>query len=112
MAVSLFHTATEYVANSITFTRGAVGDITNVGVYHNTDPSVIPAASDFTDVALEDGTALPLPHLAQSGVIDILSLIGPKGGDVELTAGDYQRWCLVQTATEDIIRMVDTLTIV
>lgn len=41
----------------------------------------------------------------------MLSLVGPRDGDVVLTPGDYQRFVLVQTATEDIIRKTDTVTI-
>ncbi len=49
--------------------------------------------------------------LSTTGLVEVLSLIGPKNGDVVLTAGDYQRFVLVQTATEDIIRKIDTVTI-
>jgi hypothetical protein len=109
--VSLYHTGTEYVANAITFTRGNVSDVVSVGVYHNTNPTTIPAVGDFTTCILVDGTVLPLPPLGETGFIDILSLIGPRGSGITLTPGDYQRWCLISTATEDIIRMVDTITI-
>lgn len=102
----LFHTATEYVANQLTISRGSVEDIVTVGVYHDEDPGNIPEVGDFTAVTLVDGTG----PLAEGGRIDVLSLIGP-GGDEELVPGDYQRWVLVQTATENIIRRVDVLEI-
>lgn len=113
MAVLLYHTGTENVANTLTFERGSVADVTGVGVYHTIDPTTVPAVTDFTTVSIVDGTADPLPAGAEAGKIDVMSLIGPKtGADVALsTAGDYQRWVLVQTATEDIIRKVDVLTI-
>ncbi|SET43687.1 hypothetical protein [Nonomuraea wenchangensis] len=107
----IFHTATEYVANAITITRGSVADIVSVGVYHTTDPNSVPSVEDFTSVTLVDGTAAEPDPLAEAGVIDVLSLIGPRNGEVELTAGDYQRFVLITTATEDIIRKVDVLTI-
>jgi hypothetical protein len=110
MAVSIYNTGTEYVANAITMTRGVIADILSVGVYHNVNPATIPAVGDFTTVTLVNGTTIPTPDLAEVGFVDILSLIGP-GGDIVLTAGDYQRWCLIVTATENIIRKIDTITI-
>lgn len=107
----IYRTGTEYTANQITLTRGTVGDITAVGVFHSTDPSVIPAVEDFTIVQLVDGTATPPDELAETGKVDVLALIGPRGGDVTLTPGDYQRWVLVQTALEDIVRRPDVLSI-
>lgn len=112
MAVTLYNTATEYVANAISITRGTVSDILSVGVYHNTNPATIPAVGDFTTVQLVDGTEIPLPPLGEAGFIDILSLIGPGGSaDVDLAPGDWQRWCLITTAAENVIRKVDTITI-
>jgi len=107
----LYRTATEYVANEITLLRGSAADIVEVGVYHDEDPNNVPAVEDFTPVALVDGTASPPDPLAENGRIDVLSLVGPRDGDVELQPGDYQRWILIKTATEDIIRKVDVLTI-
>lgn len=107
----VYSTATEYVANAITITRGSVSDIVSVGVYHTLDPNEVPAVAEFTTVTLADGTEEPLPPLAEAGVIDVLSLIGPRNGQVSLTAGDYQRFVLITTATEDIIRKVDVLTV-
>lgn len=109
--VEIFSTGTEYVANELTITRGSVDDIVSVGVYHTADPEEIPDVEDFTEVTLVDGTAVPPDSLAEAGKIDVLSLIGPRNGDVTLAAGDYQRWVLVTTATEDIIRRPDTLTV-
>lgn len=110
--VSLYHTGTEYVANEITLHRGDVAAINAVGVYHTLDPEEIPATTDFVTVTLVDGTS-PGDPLAEDGKIDVLSLIGPKiAADVNLsTPGDYQRWVLVQTDDEDIIRRPDVLEI-
>lgn len=107
----IYRTGTEYTANQITLTRGSVSDITAVGVFHSTDPSVIPEVDDFTIVQLVDGTTTPPDELAETGKVDILALVGPRGGNVTLPPGDYQRWVLVVTATEDIIRRPDVLTI-
>jgi hypothetical protein len=109
MAVELFTSATEYVANELTILRGTVDDIVSVGVYHTTTPNDIPTVAEFTTVTLADGTADPPDPLAEGGKIDVMSLIGPRSGDVTLTPGDYQRYVLVVTATEDIIRRVDTV---
>lgn len=104
--VSLFKSGTEYVANEITMLRGATSDILSVGVYHTTNPLEIPDVVDFVTVQLVEE---PDP-LAEVGKIDILSLVGPRDGDVNLSvAGDYQRWILIVTATEDIIRRVDVI---
>lgn len=108
-----YRTATEYIANELTITRGVVGDITSVGVYHNVDPNTVPAIADFTTVSLVDGVKVPPDALAEVGKIDVLSLIGPKvGAHLDLaTPGAYQRWVLIRTANEDVIRKVDVLTI-
>jgi hypothetical protein len=108
MAVEMFLGGTEWFANEITLLRGTVADITGVGVYHNTNPNTRPAIADFITVTLEDGTG----PLAEAGKIDIMSRIGDKvGADWQPTvAGDYQRWALIQTAQEDIIRKLDTVT--
>ena len=115
MAVTLHNSATEYLSNALTITRGTIADITSVGVYHDTNPATIPAVLDFTTVTLADGTAGSGGtnyQLAITGEIDVVSLIGSKAGaDLSLAAGDYQRWVLVQTTAEDIIRKVDTLTV-
>lgn len=103
--VDLYHTATEYLANAITITRGSVTDIISVGVYHTLSPTLIPEESDFTVVTL----VKPGDPLAQGTNTDVLSLVGPADGDVVLTAGDWQRWVLVKTSTEVIIRKVDVV---
>lgn len=108
MAVSLFNTATEYVANQLTFIRGTSADVTGVGVYHDVNPATVPAVLDFTMVDLVEA---PDP-LAEGSKIDVLSLIGPDNGGLPLEPGVYQRWVLVTTATENIIRRPDTITIV
>lgn len=108
-SVSLYHTATEYVANSLTFSRGSASDVTSVGVYHTTDPADIPAVSDFTIVTLVQ----PGDPLAEGQNIDVLSLIGPGvGADLSLTAGDYQRFVLIETSTEQIIRRPDVISVI
>jgi hypothetical protein len=104
----LYSTATEYLANALTFTRGSVADITMVGVYHTLDPLEVPDEADFIEVQL---VASPNP-LAEGANIDILSLVGPGvGADVTLAVGDWQRWVLVKTNTETIIRKIDVVTI-
>ncbi len=110
MAVTQFTMATEYTANELTLKRGDVSDIVYVGVYHNINPNTKPTLAEFTEVTLVDGTG----PLADGTKIDVLSLIGPKvGADLNLSvAGDYQRWVRVSTATEDVIRKVDVITIV
>lgn len=110
MPVEQFTMATEYIANEITLNRGSVSDIVTVSVYHNVNPNTKPALGDFTTVTLVDGTG----PLADGTKIDVLSLVGPKvGAHLNLsTPGDYQRWVKISTATEDIIRKVDVITIV
>lgn len=109
MAVDMFLNGTEWFANEITILRGTVADITAVGVYHNINPNVQPLVTDFIIVTLEPGTG----PLAEAGKIDIMSRIGHKSTPhwVPPAAGDYQRWALIQTAQEDIIRKLDTVTI-
>ena len=109
MGVSLYNTATEYVASALSLLRGTAADITGVGFYA-TATSSIPAVGDFTTTTLVDGTGGVVPPLGVAGEIDVLSLIG-GGGDVTLTAGDYQVFILITTATENIIRKVDVLTV-
>ena len=121
MATSLFSTATEYIANAITLTRGKVSDIKPVGIYTNTNPNIIPTPAQFTTVLLVDGTGTPpLPPLAVAGEIDVVTKVGPGGtiagttvpaGDLTLVAGSYQVWILIVTASEAIVRKIDTLTV-
>ena len=111
MAVELYSTATEYVAVKVTELRGDVADIVSVGVYHDLDPNAVPDVVDFTEVTLVDGTADPPDALSETGVIDILALIGPRSGDVTLTAGDWQQFVLLSTATEDVIRKTGVVTV-
>ena len=107
--VDLYSTATEYLANAITITRGSVDDITEVGVYHTTDPSYVPEEDDFTPAQLVE----PGDPLAQGSLIDVISLIGPASPvgaqHIELAPGTHQRWVLVKTAVEVIIRKVDVV---
>mgnify|MGYP000970236446 CR=1 FL=1 len=58
MAVEIFSTSTEYIANEITISRGTVADITAVGVYHSEDPNSRPDVTDFTTVQLVDARFL------------------------------------------------------
>lgn len=109
MAVQLYSTGTEYLANALTFTRGTVADVTSVGVYHTLNPSEVPAEVDFTAATLITNPADPL---AEGDKIDVVTLIGPGTGAFEtLTVGDWQRWVMVKTANETIIRKVDVVTI-
>lgn len=110
MAVELYNTATEYLANELVFVRGNPTDISNVGVYHNINPNVVPVVGDFTSVYFVDNPNSD--PLAEGDKNDVLSLVGPKiGAHLQLTPGDYQRWVLVQTSNENIIRRVDVVTI-
>jgi hypothetical protein len=112
VAVTLYHTGTEFTSNAITLLRGVTADIVNVGVYHDVNPANIPAVVAFTSVTLADGTADPPSDLAVPGELDVVALIGPKAGaQLMLAAGVYQRWVLVQTAAQDLIRAVDTVTV-
>jgi hypothetical protein len=117
MSATLYSTATEYIANTLTITRGSVSDISSVGIYVNTNPNTIPTVGSFTAVLLVDGTILPKPPLAVTGQVDVVTKVGPGGSGVSagdlpsLTAGSYQVWILVKTASEAIIRKVDTLVI-
>lgn len=108
---TLYHTGTEYTANEITLVRGVPANITSVGVYHDLDPDVIPEVDDFATVTLVDGTS-PGNPLADGEKVDVLALIGARvTADLTLAEGDYQRWVLLVTAAEDIIRPVDVLEI-
>jgi len=117
MSATLYSTATEYIANTLTLTRGSVSDITSVGIYVNTNPNTIPTVAQFTAVQLVNGTITPLPPLAVAGQVDVLTKAGPGGSGVtagdlaSLTTGSYQVWILVKTGSEAIIRKVDTLVI-
>jgi hypothetical protein len=116
MSASIYATATEYIANTLTITRGQYSDITSVGICANVNPNTIPAVGDFTTVQLVNGNILPLPPLAVTGQVDVVTKVGPGGsgvtpGDLSLAAGSYQVWILVKTASEVIIRKVDTLSI-
>lgn len=116
MSVSLYHSATEYIFVPITIARGTVAGIVSVGLYINTSVVTIPIVSDFTTCTLIDGTATPpLDPLAVAGEIDISALVGPRSGvfgsGAGLTVGTYQVYCLIKTANEDVIRRLDTLTI-
>lgn len=105
----IYADSTEYVANEITDLRGSPGDIISVGVYHTTGTET-PGVEDFTAATLVDGVADPDAPLAEAGVVDVLSLIGPRDG-IALAPGVYRRWVLVTTAAEDIIRRGGTVEI-
>ncbi len=113
MAVTLYHSATEYIAVPITLGRGTVASISSVGMYLDPTLAAIPTVGSFTTVLLVDGTTLPLPALGVSGEVDVLALVGPGAGSnfAALTVTTYQIWILVTTANEQIIRKCDTLTI-
>lgn len=104
--VQIFSTATEYLSNSLTFTRGGPQDVVAVGVFHSLDPDYVPTEAEFTVVPMVQ----PGDPLAQGDNIDVLSLIGPRAeADLVLTVGTWQRWVMVTTATETIIRKVDVV---
>jgi hypothetical protein len=107
--VDLYRTATEYLANQITITRGTAADIVAVGVYHTSDPTYVPEEADFIPAQLVE----PGDPLAQGDMIDIVSLVGPASpagaGHIELAAGEHQRWVMIKTASEVIIRKVDVV---
>ena len=112
MAVTLYNTATEYTSNAITLTRGTAADIVSVGVYHNANPSTVPTIANFIVCVFANGTTNPPDPLAVAGELDVVALIGTKSGaHLALAAGTWQRWILVRTAAEDIIRKVDTVTV-
>ena len=98
-------TATEYRRNRITINHGVVGDITAVGIALRTNPNDVP---DPSGSGLGEFTAATLDV---SGP-DIVTLIGPRGGDVVPSApGDFQVFVLIRTLDEDIIRKPSVLTV-
>lgn len=102
--VEIYRSGTEWTANQITLTRGSVDDIVSVGVHHATADEDPPTVDDFTEVTLvSEGDPL-----AEGDRVDVLALIGPRG-DIQLEPGEYQRYVLVTTESEDIIRRVDTV---
>jgi hypothetical protein len=111
VAVTLYSTATEYTSNALTFLRGSQANVTGVGVYHSLNPNIVPTVAEFTTVTLADGTTIPPNPLAIPGEIDVVALVGPGGQVTGLTTGDWQRFVLVQTINENIIRAVDVITI-
>lgn len=117
MAATIFRTATEYTANEITLTRGTVSDIVSVGVAMISNPSQVPDVSSFTQVLLISPTTTPGSPLLDGTKIDVVAKIGPGGGAVAaghfpaLSADDYQRWVLITTADEHIIRRPDVVSI-
>ncbi len=107
MAVTLYSTGTEYVMNEITMLRGTNADIVSVGVFHSITPNAVPSVAQFTTVTL----VKPGDALAEGTKTDIASRIGARTGAIALAAGDYQRFCLITTASEDLVRFVDTVTV-
>lgn len=101
----IYRNGTEYTGNQLTLARGNLADITAVGVLHSTDPNVVPAVEDFVDVIVVDETS----PLGLAGQLRIITKVGPKSGDEVLAPGVYQRFLLVQTSDEDIIRKADTI---
>lgn len=113
MAVSIPRTGTEDTRNALTIKVGTVADITSVGMYFTLDPagsgSAPPMVTDFTTVTLaKPGDPL---HDGLSQLPEMVALIGDKSGDFILAPGDWQRWVLIQTDRENIIRPVDVTTI-
>jgi hypothetical protein len=101
----IYITATEYRRNSLTIVEGTVGDITAVGIALRSDPNDVP---DPSGAGLGEFTAATLDPTGP----DIVTLIGPRDGDIVAPAvGDFQVFILVRTAEEDIIRKPSTLTV-
>jgi hypothetical protein len=117
MTTTLFSTATEYTANQLTLTRGTEADIVSVGVAMESNPATIPTFGAFTTVLLIGPVTTPGHVLLDGTKIDVVAKVGPGGGGVSaghvpaLVAGDYQRWVMVKTADEIIIRRPDVVTI-
>lgn len=117
LSASVYRTATEYTANELTLSRGNAGDIVSVGVAMISDPATVPAVGAFTPVLLISPETTPGHALLDGTKIDVVAKIGPGGGAVAagdfpaLTAGDYQRWVLVETADELIIRRPDVVSV-
>jgi len=111
MALTLHAAGTEYVRNAITLIDAEVTDVASVGVFHG-DANEIPTVAQFLAAQLVDGVNDPDNPLATPDAVTVVSLIGPRGGVEALTPGTYQRWVLVTTANEDIIRRVDTITVI
>ncbi len=107
MPVTLYSTGSEWVANEITMLRGTIADVTSVGVYHTTSPNAVPAVAQFVVVT----KVVPGDPLAEGDKNDVASRVGARAGAIALAAGDYQRFVLLVTADEDIIRYVDTITV-
>ncbi len=105
--VTLYSTGTEWLANEVTMLRGTDADIVSVGVFHSMSPNAVPSVSQFTTVTL----VRPGDALAEGAKTDIASRIGARTGAIALAAGDYQRFCLITTASEDLVRFVDTVTV-
>lgn len=115
---AILSTATIFTANEITLLRGEVGDILEVLAYYSEDPNAVPAYSDYTTVALIDGTESEPPPLAEGNKIDILVKIGPgvattdpvitpgqfvlEGGGGGGVVKDHQRFVAIRTADEFI----------
>lgn len=98
-------TATEYRRNALTINSGTVGDISAVGFALRSAPDDVP---DPTGTGLGEFTAVTLDTTGP----DVVTLIGPRGGDVvPVATGDYQVFILVRTADEDIIRRPSVLTV-
>ncbi len=107
MAVELYSTGTEWLANEVTMLRGTIADVTSVGVFHTMSPNAVPTVAEFTTVT----KVVPGDALAEGDKNDVASRIGARAGAIPLAAGDYQRFVLLVTASEDIIRYVDTVSV-
>ncbi len=107
MPVTVYSTGTEYLSNEITMLRGTIADITSVGVYHTLAPNEVPTVAQFTTVV----KVVPGDALAEGTKNDVASRIGARTGAIPLTAGDWQRFVLLVTTDEDIIRYIDTITV-
>lgn len=104
--VDLYAGGTEYVRDPVTLGFGTVDDIASVGYFHAA-AGVIPTVADFTAGTLVKADTDPL----WDGKAEVVTLIGARLGAVALAAGDWQRWILITTADEDIIRASGTITV-
>lgn len=104
----IFQYATEYRRNPLDIASGSVADINAVGIALTTDPNDIPDPGgvtdlgEFTEVTLDDTVDPP----------EVVTLIGPRDGDLNPDVGDWQVFILIRTDDEDIIRQPNTLTVV
>ncbi len=107
MPVSVYSTATTWLSNEVTMLRGTFADVTSCGVFHSTSPNAVPTVAQFTAAT----KVVPGDPLAEGTKNDVASRIGARTGAIALAAGDYQRFILLVTASEDLIFYTDTISV-